>query len=734
MRLAGRTLAVLNASRFQATLLPFQFGVSVPGGAEHIIHATRLIAEERPEWAVFQADFTNAFNTVSRRAILRQLFKCGYQDLVPYFLSNYGQAASLSVHMSDGAVRWLPSAEGVRQGDPLGPFFFALALQPVLVRLHKELSTEDAIGEVMLEHGISPSERDSFKRLVWDNRLQGILLDIAALLDDVRLAGHWAVVGYAARRLQALAIELETGLEYNVPKCAAWSPEIRLDRLFSSIEAEASHVRLPQDGLTVLGAPVGTAAFERTESSSTVSAHTRLLTRITQLPTLQLALLLLRYCAAQRITYLLRAVPPSTVLTAARQHDRQIMATLCALLGEDDLSDDQQLQASLRLADGGMGLGSAIRARKAAYLGSVSDFVRQTETCFPILQALRDEWLGEESTTRLTKDTKICLDRVAFLIEERQDRHPLPPEVVARDLPIDVATLKRAKRKLQQRVASLEQNLAKHELQQCLPARQQAQLLCQSGKGAAAFLSAIPSIPDLRLSNADMQLSLRRWIRLPLSKTALDGYCCCSSRSRPTRLDEGHILVCKLHGVATWRHDDLRRTLRDMAMSAGIVAEEEPRCLPGFGQGGGDILLHGAGEAARDLMVDVTVVAEDTDTHVRRSATTPYHAAQAAEERKRERYADPCAHLGIDFWPLAIELDGAFGPGLQRFFALCRQLSRDVAVQDTTWSAPTFSSYWQQRLSVVLRRGTARAVHRVLRDNAWDRAAFLAAPDYERVY
>ena len=32
--------------------------------------------------------------------------------------------------------------------------------------------------------------------------------------------------------------------------------------------------------------------------------------------------------------------------------------------------------------------------------------------------------------------------------------------------------------------------------------------------------------------------------------------------------------------------------LCDIATTAGLIAEEQPRGLPGFGQGGGDLLVH----------------------------------------------------------------------------------------------------------------------------------------------
>jgi len=171
----------------------------------------------------------------------------------------------------------------------------------------------------------------------------------------------------------------------------------------------------------------------------------------------------------------------------------------------------------------------------------------------------------------------------------------------------------------------------------------------------------------------------------------------------------------------THRHDALRRTLRDMAMSAGVAAEEEPRGLPGFGQGGGDLLLHDY-QQGRTAMADVTVVCELKSGVVERAATSQYHAADLADAAKRQRYLDACAQLDLAFMPMAVEVDGALGRGLQGFFTECRRRTGD---------AISLAGYWAQRLSVCLRRGTARAVRRIVLRNHWDRRAFLQAPDYD---
>ena len=169
------------------------------------------------------------------------------------------------------------------------------------------------------------------------------------------------------------------------------------------------------------------------------------------------------------------------------------------------------------------------------------------------------------------------------------------------------------------------------------------------------------------------------------------------------------------------RHDNLRRTLRDMATTAGLIAEEEPRGLPGFGQGGGDLLVHDI-HPGQAIVADVCVVSEHVDALAETASCRAGHAAKLAENRKRQKYGPACQQLGLGFLPLAIESDGAFGKGLQDFIARCNSIAHGTSIAGTTWAASSFSSYWRQRISVCHRRGTARAVQRCLLTNCLARS------------
>ena len=133
-----------------------------------------------------------------------------------------------------------------------------------------------------------------------------------------------------------------------------------------------------QQGLTVLGAPLGSDAFGRHQLHAKRKSQDRLLQSIPRIHDLQAAwllLLLLLFCAAPRANYLLRALPPHLTGGYVSMHAAAIARCVAALLddGEGPLPQHSLRAAQLALRFGGLGLRSAQAERYAAHWASWCD-------------------------------------------------------------------------------------------------------------------------------------------------------------------------------------------------------------------------------------------------------------------------------------------------------------------------------------------------------------------------
>ena len=128
-RLVGKLWCQAVREESRAYLWPLQVGVGVPSGCEAAVHATRGWLHRNSGHAdkiLLKLDFRNAFNSIDRTALLRQV-RAHAPECACWADWCYGCSSRLL--FGDDVLQ---STCGVQQGDPLGPFFFALVLQPAL--------------------------------------------------------------------------------------------------------------------------------------------------------------------------------------------------------------------------------------------------------------------------------------------------------------------------------------------------------------------------------------------------------------------------------------------------------------------------------------------------------------------------------------------------------------------------------------------------------------------------
>ena len=299
---------------------PVQLGVSVSGGCEAAVHATRrFITNLSDGEVVAKLDFSNAFNTLRRDAMLQAVAN-KLPEIYPFCYSAYSCSSLLK--FSDESVI---SSEGVQQGDPIGPLLFCLTLQPLL----NSLTTSLKIG----------------------------------YLDDVTIGGPISSVNSDV--LSVVSKGSDIGLQLNKSKCELIAcdpvPPGLLISDFKLVRPEAA---------SLLGAPLlpgtalDTALLDRCSELancqsklSLIAAHDALLLLKTSLST-------------PKLTHMLRSSPCSGHHTL-RTIDDQLRSCVTRITNTD-ISDQQWAQASLPVKAGGLGVRLASHLAPSAFLASAA--------------------------------------------------------------------------------------------------------------------------------------------------------------------------------------------------------------------------------------------------------------------------------------------------------------------------------------------------------------------------
>ena len=130
-RLVGKCMCALLKVKAADFFQPLQFGVVCHAGAEKVTHGLRICIEEHwsdDDFVAFKVDMKNAFNAVSRQAVVEECATFP-PEILPWVSWCYGSHPLLWHPLGQ-----ISSQSGIQQGDPLGPLLFALALQKINFR------------------------------------------------------------------------------------------------------------------------------------------------------------------------------------------------------------------------------------------------------------------------------------------------------------------------------------------------------------------------------------------------------------------------------------------------------------------------------------------------------------------------------------------------------------------------------------------------------------------------
>ena len=111
----------------------------------------------------------------------------------------------------------------------------------------------------------------------------------------------------------------------------------------AALGAEVWRADLPdaENGIVVLGAPIGSAAFVEEHGRLRMENERRFLAQIERLPDPQCAWVMLSQSAVPRATHTLRTVPPTLAAPYAKAHDEAVWRCFCVVVGAEGLESDE---------------------------------------------------------------------------------------------------------------------------------------------------------------------------------------------------------------------------------------------------------------------------------------------------------------------------------------------------------------------------------------------------------
>ena len=663
-RLTAKCLCMAYKEQASAFFFPLQIGVGHALGTEVGLATVRQWFErhnDSPSSIVAKIDFSNAFNCVDRQTFLEQC-RHHFPGLSRWAEWCYSSPSNLFF-----GPETISSERGVQQGDPLGPLFFSLALQPILHRVNEGRS----------DHGLQLS---------------------FSFLDDLVLAGEQLAVSHAFHFVMDLARQI--GLTFNTNKCEiipTAGPNAQID-----INLFPDGIKYREDGnFELLGGPIGSDSFCNEHTKSRVDKALEVLKALGELPDPQVALILLRHCASfSKLVYSLRVVPHQKHSSALQEFDIAVQDCVESFLGFPFLESDWTL-ATLSTKMGGLGL-------RKTELHSPAAFLASQIACHDLCPKLDKNFIWDPSTNQsdCSRALSVFNSRVKI---EKQKQSLNEPQLRQQDLSqaIDNATLSNLK------------EIKAHDTHYL------AHLNLITAGGAGAWLHATPSSPlSTHVDPLIYRTMIQRRLRVPIYNPNTH----CPFCDKVMDVFGDHCLTCSCGGDRTKHHNLLRNEVYFYCNSIGLNPELErpgllqPRLLGGVTQEDGSSQDNNGNRRPADIYIprwrrgipaalDFAVTSGLRVDLVNKSVHDNSAATEAYERLKRtyRNTEESCQAEGISFIPVICEADGGgWGPAAHRVWS---ELAKTKAML-TGEQNSTIANRLLQTLGLILHRENARAILR----------------------
>ena len=595
--------AIDSAGPAIAALFPhIQLGCGVRSGVETA--ATRvLMALEAggPDVVLLRTDFTNAFNARRRATIARALHSApALSPLWRVFHLFYGVSSHMGVYERGQLVARFLNGEGVKQGCPLAALLFSLSVQHL-----------------------------------YEQCCVGLRVHAYAIADDLTLVGPADQVQVALERLQRLtAVE---GPELCLRKCEALWPRATDHAAYLPFVAamHAAGVSVRHDTVAMLGTTAGLPDKRGAHCLAAAACSASLLAAVAHpLMPSQIAVLLLRYCAVPRMSYLTRVTPPSIIMPALEQFDAAIQQAAAAKLHLPASVATDIITRPIRF--GGLGIRPHTRIAPAAYYAGTAAALLATTATLPLPDHAADTPTADFMARTHMQLLVAGVDPASALLH-----HSFPDDESALDFYAAMPDPARCN--------GLQRNLSRamEGYQHATSPPPFPPQATRDGQRTHSWLSALPTTHYNNINTHHHRHALAHRYGL----TAHRGFCACGKR-----LVHAHFHSCtRLRRTACLERHNLivsviahyaRRARMTVTIEQAARDADGNRTVPDLKLIGDEGITH----------VDVTVVCPFADSYA-----TIIDPVPAREQQKRSKYEAGIAAEGELFLPFAVSSLGHLG-------------------------------------------------------------------------
>ena len=364
-RLVARSIAKHITKKVEAMTAPFQYALSTKAGCECVSHILQSMTDLDPDLTITSIDGVGAYDLISRNAMLEGFLQMdGWNQIIPFVRMFHGSPSTYLWEDEMGTTQYIPQGEGGEQGDFLMPMLYALGQHGSLVATQERMIGNEKVfaylDDVYLASG--PRRVEQVQSIVSEELHNRAHIEVHHGQTQV-----WNRSGVLPSGIEALT----RAARVVKPDAVVWKGDPNLPPT--------------QQGLKVLGVPLGQPAYVREFLENKSREQTVLFERIPWVNDPQAAWLLLMMCASTRANFWLRAVRPELTEAFASRHDANVWNCLRTILGTPRAPASSQVLSSLALSAGGLGLASAHRTRVGAHWASWADCVLMVKKRHPVL-------------------------------------------------------------------------------------------------------------------------------------------------------------------------------------------------------------------------------------------------------------------------------------------------------------------------------------------------------------